>query len=173
MQPVAPREKVVASGSPTVSRAAHLTPHGTIGITIKELYQSGILVIARERAHADRVKTLLMQGGFTSVHCAHDGQTALDLLHSSADSMRGIEAIVLYVPCRDTKSYALCRELLSKRQWATIPVVVLSGNHRQQSDVMHAAYAAGATDVLFNPSGDAELIARLNSALFKKRARLA
>lgn len=173
MQTVAPREKVVAADFPATTRAASLTPHdGTVGITIKELYQSGILVIAHDRAYGKRIKALLTRGGFTCIHSAHDGQTALDLLHgSAAASMQGIEAIVLHAPCHDNKSYALCRELLSKRQWATIPVIVLSDNQQQQSDVMHAAYAAGATDVLFNPSADVELIARLNSALFLKKER--
>ncbi|MEW6353557.1 MAG: EAL domain-containing protein [Pseudomonadota bacterium] len=128
-------------------------------IPLHDLQRRVILLVGGDDAC---VKDMLARGGFTQLYSVTDAAAA-------PHHLVNVDVIVLYAS--DPSAYQLCRTVHGNEAWRRIPIILLSTCAGDHDDVMHAAYAAGATDILFRPIEAAQLIPRVTSALLLKIER--
>jgi PAS domain S-box-containing protein len=108
------------------------------------------------------VSTLLRMAGFAVTEAA-TGAQALALATAHPDLM------ILDVHLPDIDGFEVCRRLKSETATATIPVIHLSGMHRESVDRVRGL-EGGADAYLMHPVSPEELIASVNSVLRIHRA---
>ncbi|MCU0755647.1 MAG: response regulator [Xanthomonadales bacterium] len=101
-------------------------------------------------------------GGLYRVHTARDGDEALALI---SESRPDVVVSDVMMPGRD--GYALLRALRADPDTAGVPVLLLSARSRTRDVV--AGLEAGADDYLAKPFEPAELIARIQALLDRRR----
>lgn len=146
---------------------------GSPGDELAELHRMRLLVVDDVPTNLALLRAQLASGGFTNVTAAAGGHDALDVLERSIgpDERSSVDAVVLDIKMPDLDGYAVCRRMREEPALADIPVVMVTGYDRWQEETIHAAYEAGATDILFKPFRTAELINRVVTALKLKRER--
>jgi len=140
---------------------------------LAQLHRMRLLVVDDVPTNLALLRAQLASGGFTNVTAAAGGHDALDVLERSIgpDGRSSVDAVVLDIKMPDLDGYAVCRRMREEPALADIPVVMVTGYDRWQEETIHAAYEAGATDILFKPFRTAELINRVITALKLKRER--
>jgi putative two-component system response regulator len=121
-----------------------------------------ILVVEDDAGNQKLLMGILGRHGY-GVSVAADGATALDQVASGETDLVLLD---LGLPVMD--GFEVCRRLRSDPRQATLPVIVLTGR-TDHSDIV-AALDAGATDFVAKPFAQAELLARIRSALRLRQA---
>lgn len=102
-----------------------------------------VLIIDDDRAIADVTALWLRHAGY-EVHCAHDGALGLDRARQWSP-----DVILLDIRMPGMDGYAVCRQLKSDAQLASIPVVFFTAN--VQDAARRKASASGGEAFIVKP----------------------
>ncbi|MCL2121641.1 MAG: response regulator transcription factor [Clostridiales bacterium] len=113
-----------------------------------------ILIIEDERVIVNFLRATLSGAGYQVLHAA-TGREALLMASSHLP-----ELLLLDLGLPDMDGMAVLRQI---REWADIPVIIVSARQDEQDKV--ACLDAGANDYITKPFGNSELLARIRASL--------
>lgn len=109
--------------------------------------------------------------GFSNILPAHDAAGVMRWLRSEhREGVSTIDAVVLDLRTAPSQACEVCAHLRMHEEWKDIPALVIATTGAPEQTAL-AALSAGATDVLFRPVRDVDLILCLASALNLKKER--
>lgn len=117
-------------------------------------HNTEILVVEDEKIIGNFLSAILKSDGYRPL-VATSGQEALSMVLS-----RRPELLLLDLGLPDIDGLDVLHEL---RQWSDLPVIVVSARQNEEEKVK--ALDAGANDYITKPFGNAELLARIRTAL--------
>lgn len=126
-----------------------------------------ILVVEDSPTIAHMLKAVLAKGGFDDVYTVSSGEEALVFLNDNSSESRSVELILMDVLLPGINGLEVCRKLKGMKELATVPVIVVTAQHDEQT--MAAAFDAGAWDFLGKPLNGPELLIRMKAIIAKKR----
>lgn len=137
-----------------------------------ELRKMSILIVDDIVDNVDLIKAMLTRSGFTNLHTANSGKTALDCLRQQiSNNISTIDAVLMDIMMPEMDGYELCRILRNHDEWADIPVIMITANATWQEKVARESFDAGAVDILFKPVRRVDLMPRIISSLSLKKER--
>jgi diguanylate cyclase (GGDEF)-like protein len=137
-----------------------------------ELRKMSILIVDDVVDNVDLIKTMLTRSGFTNLHTANSGKSALECLRQQvSDNASTIDAVLLDIMMPGMDGYELCRILHNHDEWSNIPVIMITANATWQEKISRESFDAGAVDILFKPIRRVDLMPRIISALSLKKER--
>ncbi|MBA3707259.1 MAG: response regulator [Planctomycetes bacterium] len=113
-----------------------------------------------------RVAIRAMLAGRWDVVEAELGSQALPLLQAHA-----IDALLLDNGLPDSSGIDICRQIRSRMEYATLPIIMLTGSDREESVL--SAFEAGADDYVVKGGSSVTLLARLGSHIRRYRTEIA
>jgi DNA-binding response OmpR family regulator len=116
-----------------------------------------VLVVEDDSALRSALRSVLEQEGFTIFEAA-DGTRAIE----QVDRL-GPDAVVLDLHMPGLDGYGVLRQLRARPSTATLPILVLTANSDEASEVR--AFELGANDFLVKPFRGSALAARLESLI--------
>jgi diguanylate cyclase (GGDEF)-like protein len=138
-----------------------------------------ILIVDDSRVVRLHLHSVLRKAGYGDVIEAESAAEAFALLQLSdspstaasgvrtADAPAAIDLILLDGVMPDVDGVEVCRRIKSAPHLRDVPVIMVTA--QTETSKLAAAFAAGAMDYITKPSKDAELLARVRSALTLKR----
>jgi len=125
-----------------------------------------ILLVDDDPDNCVALSAVLKGDGFT-VDTASDGYEALELVRK-----RKFDAIISDALMPRMDGFVLCRTLKSEDEHKDIPVIILTGEYTDKSDIQFA-YSVGASRVLRKTSNANELLKALHDLEKSRKAKLA
>ncbi|HXG40143.1 MAG TPA: HD domain-containing phosphohydrolase [Candidatus Limnocylindrales bacterium] len=122
-----------------------------------------ILVVEDDIANRVLLQRLLERDGYEVVAAVSEGHAALRVIANERPDL-----VLLDIGLPGLDGLEVCRRLRADRRTATLPVILLTG--RTSVEDVVAGLDAGADDFLSKPYHEAELLARIRSALRLRRA---
>lgn len=119
--------------------------------------KKSILLVDDEPGLRDLLRAMLQLGGFEVIE-AEDGLDALDKLEMFVP-----DVMILDVMMPNMDGVTLCKQLRSSSQFATLPIIMLSG--KTQFQAVQEGLAAGADRYLCKPITVNELIQNVRELL--------
>lgn len=113
-----------------------------------------VMIVEDEVITRELLKKILTDN-FFKVTTAQNGKKAIKIANETPPDI-----IILDLGLPDMDGFKIIREI---REWTQIPIVVVSGNNKEQDKV--TALELGADDYITKPFGSAELIARIKNAI--------
>ncbi len=138
------------------------TPDGHTNGTVQQSQRPLVLVIEDEPTQRSLLMRVLEREGYDSLGIAN-GEMGLRAIVEYAP-----ELVLLDLSLPGIDGFEICRRLRSDPVTATLPVIVITA-HTSMEDMV-AALDAGADDFLSKPVQQAELLARIRSAMRLRRA---
>jgi len=125
----------------------------------------GILVVDDHGSRRSLTRQALREAGFDDVLTVASAREALELVEREDSAPRDsrVDLVLIDVRIADTHGVEACRRIKAARALRNVPVVVIAGADRP--DLLEAAMAAGAVDVVTEPLRPVELRVRLRRAL--------
>ncbi len=116
-----------------------------------------LLIVCAESSVRGRLEGIFKTAGYRT-RATSDAATALSVLHKEH-----CDLVVLDLEIEGVDGLALCRLLRSQAATSKLPLIALSNDDRESTEV--EAFAAGADDYIIKPSSAGELISRVNAQL--------
>ncbi|MBE6842821.1 MAG: response regulator transcription factor [Ruminococcus sp.] len=113
-----------------------------------------VMIVEDEVITRELLKKILTDN-FFKVTTAQNGKQAIKIANETPPDI-----IILDLGLPDMDGFKIIREI---REWTQIPIVVVSGNNKEQDKV--TALELGADDYITKPFGSAELVARIKNAI--------
>jgi DNA-binding response OmpR family regulator len=135
-----------------------LTPAPTPGMPKR----STILIVDDEPFNVDYLEQMLVELGYDTISAAN-GQEALDHVAAHAPDL-----ILLDVMMPMVDGFTVCRRLKDQEETQLIPIIIMTALDAKADRI--AGIQAGADDFLTKPVDEAELAARIATALQHKSA---
>jgi diguanylate cyclase (GGDEF)-like protein len=144
----------------------------SLSLHFDELRKMSILIVDDIVDNVDLIKTMLTRSGFTNLHIANSGKSALECLRQQVNNnVSAIDAVLLDIMMPGMNGYELCQILRSHDEWAEIPVIMITANASWQEKIARESFDSGAVDILFKPLRRVDLMPRIISALSLKKER--
>lgn len=118
-----------------------------------------ILIVDDDRHNREALKLLLEKEDFTVIMAQSGDEAELAAIDSKPD------AILMDVALPDTDGIALCRGLKSDRRTASIPILLMSGHHKEIEKQVEGMEEGGADDYLIKPFPPRLLVAKVRTVL--------
>ncbi len=116
-----------------------------------------LLIVSAESSVRGRLEEIFSTVGYRTLATA-DASAALSALHKEP-----CDLVVLDLQIEGVDGLAFCRLLRSQRATNKLPIIALSDDDLESTEV--EAFAAGADDYVIKPSSPGELISRVNAQL--------
>jgi len=146
--------------------AESLTP------AISDLRSMRILIVDDLPTNTILLRAILQHGGFTNIISTNDGSKALDYLEKHTVNGRcNIDLVLLDIIMPNTNGFSVCRKMQRQSSWKSIPVILITSENKWRDETTRASFDNGATDILFKPVRNTELLPRVTSALSQKWER--
>jgi len=126
-------------------------------------YDSKILVVDDDRICIKTMKYFLAKNGFRNILTADSGFQALEKLQNET-----FDLILLDIIMNNMDGYELCKRIKSNVNTAHIPVLMVTGENKNNEDVIKESFQSGAVDFITKPINAIELLSRVKSALMTK-----
>ncbi|NOY62425.1 MAG: EAL domain-containing protein [Gammaproteobacteria bacterium] len=135
---------------------------------INLLHNMHILIADHSKACRDLTAKILCENGFTRFTAVGDREHARTLLRESLKhGVSDIDLVLVDIRMPGMGGYEFCRMLRAQQEWCHIPIVILAA----PTDTLYSSLELDATDVVFKPLNDNDLIPRVISMLSFKRER--
>ena len=125
-----------------------------------------ILLAMEPNDDRERIRAALRTGGFDSVQDAATSNDALATLGGNADVAEPADAVLLDMGLADPDGVETCATIRLLPRHRETPIVVMASPGDVQG--LSQAFMAGASDYLFKPFHDIELLARMRSIMRNK-----
>jgi two-component system NtrC family sensor kinase len=116
-----------------------------------------LLIVCPESGVRGRLEAIFKTAGYRTL-ATPDASAALSVLHKEH-----CDLVVLDLEIEGVDGLALCRLLRSQTATSKLPIIALSNDDLESTEV--EAFAAGADDYIIKPSSPGELISRVNAQL--------
>jgi two-component system, NtrC family, sensor kinase len=116
-----------------------------------------LLIVCAENNVRGRLEEIFNTAGYRTLATA-DASAALSVIHKEP-----CDLVVLDLEIEGVDGLALCRLLRSQPATSKLPIIALSDDDLESTEV--EAFAAGADDYIIKPSSAGELISRVNAQL--------
>jgi adenylate cyclase len=118
-----------------------------------------ILVVDDTPVQSASLVSLLQSADFTDIVTAGSGLEALRLLRQRGP----IDLVLMDLMMPGVTGVETCRLMKISEEWSEIPVIMVTSS--DDTEDLHQAFAAGATDYITKPPEVVELLARVRAAL--------
>ena len=125
-----------------------------------------VLVAADSSDERDRIRSSLRVGGFDDVFDARNSTDAMAALDVAPTDGLAIDAVLLDLALSDADGVETCATIRLLPRHKETPIVVMASPGDVQT--LSQAFVAGASDYLFKPFHDVELLARMRSIMRNK-----
>ena len=124
-----------------------------------------ILIVDDSRDEQELLSTRLRAAGYGSLMIADSAEAALGMLGQDRAGQRTgeVDLILMDIMLPGVDGLAACRRITATEWLQDIPIIVITVKTDEQD--LFAAFAAGAMDYIRKPVNQAELVARVSSAL--------
>jgi len=131
-----------------------------------------ILIVDDLPTNTILLRAILQHGGFTNIISTNDGSKALDYCKKHTLNGRcNIDLVLLDIIMPNTNGFSVCRKMQRQPSWKSIPVILITSENKWRDETTRASFDNGATDILFKPVRNTELLPRVTSALSQKWER--
>lgn len=125
-----------------------------------------ILVVDNNKQTREAINKCLHDAGYGDLHLCHSSNDALEQLgiteQRRSPVIVGLDLIIL-CNFRTTDDYDVINKIREQYQYHDIPLIVIA--EEESVHPLQMAFAYGATDFIYAPYDDAELVARVRSSL--------
>ena len=124
-----------------------------------------ILIVDDSRDEQELLSTRLRAAGYGSLMVADSAEAAFEVLGQDRAGQRTgeVDLILMDIMLPGVDGLAACRRITATEWLQDIPIIVITVKTDEQD--LFAAFAAGAMDYIRKPVNQAELVARVSSAL--------
>ena len=124
-----------------------------------------ILIVDDSRDEQELLSTRLRAAGYESLMVADSAEAAFEVLGQDRAGQRTgeVDLILMDIMLPGVDGLAACRRITATEWLQDIPIIVITVKTDEQA--LFAAFAAGAMDYIRKPVNQAELVARVSSAL--------
>ena len=124
-----------------------------------------ILIVDDSRDEQELLSTRLRAAGYESLMVADSAEAAFEVLGQDRAGQRTgeVDLILMDIMLPGVDGLAACRRITATEWLQDIPIIVITVKTDEQD--LFAAFAAGAMDYIRKPVNQAELVARVSSAL--------
>jgi diguanylate cyclase (GGDEF)-like protein len=141
-------------------------------IRIEDLRDMRILIVDDMPTNIILIRAILEHGGFNNILTADDGSKALaHLERHTHDGHCDIDLLLLDIIMPSTDGFSVCRAMQSNSLWQLVPTIMITSESKWRDEAARASFENGATDIMFKPVRNIELLPRVISALTQKRER--
>ena len=130
-----------------------------------------ILIVDDSRDEQELLSTRLRAAGYGSLMVADSAEAAFEVLGQDRAGQRTgeVDLILMDIMLPGVDGLAACRRITATEWLQDIPIIVITVKTDEQD--LFAAFAAGAMDYIRKPVNQAELVARVSSALTLREER--
>src|SRR5687767_3049613 len=101
------------------------------------------LIVDDDEATRGLLHDILVEAGFTDIHCAASGDEARRALRLTVVTEEPFHLVLLDLGLPDMEGLSLCQSIRRMRDYRRVPLIVVTA--RSDDEVVEAAFAAGAS----------------------------